>query len=123
MCVKKKNDGAGSRMLAEIRHHASRNRYSYIVGSSVPGSIKYWEKSKFVRCNFSKLFGDTYCYIDHHPDNIPMCHVTEHYLRDIKMPWIWPKGFPDCDEAIEKKAVIEKAYEDNWPEKIDKIYK
>jgi hypothetical protein len=72
MVAKVENGGSGSRMLAEVRHYANRNRFTNIIASAVPTAVGYYKKSKFVPCDFSKLFGDTYKYIAHHPDNIQM---------------------------------------------------
>jgi hypothetical protein len=69
MCSKKEGSGAGSRMMAELKHYANRLRINAIIVSSVPKSIKFYQAMKFVKCDFHKLLGNTFKYIVRDPLN------------------------------------------------------
>jgi hypothetical protein len=51
-----------------------------------------------------------------------MQYVTSHFLRDRKMPWIWPMKFKECPDAKKLREVIKEAHEKKWPELIEKLY-
>jgi hypothetical protein len=48
--------------------------------------------------------------------------VLPNYLRDAKCRWKWPKNFPECDRAKDLIETIQKAMDENWPDKLEELY-
>jgi hypothetical protein len=109
MSAKSETKGAGSRLMAEIKHYANRFRYSSIIVSSVETAVEFYKAMKFVKCNFMNLLGDTYKFIVKDPLNTQMQFMTSHGLRDNKCPWKWPEGFKECDAAADLRVAMKKA--------------
>jgi hypothetical protein len=48
--------------------------------------------------------------------------VLPNFLRDVKARWKWPKTFPECVAATDLRAIIQKAKDENWPDKLEELY-
>jgi hypothetical protein len=115
MCARKEKNHSGSRMIAEIKHYAGRQRYSSIIVSSILKSVEFYENMRFRKCDFSKLLGDTFKYIVKDPQNVQMQFITSHHLRDLKNPWRWPKHFKECKAAEDLRKVMKEMIEKGAP--------